>query len=569
MIKFDKFFFGFPEKDLYEDVNLEIETGDHLVLIGSNGSGKSSLINLILHEEKYTYEGLIRMNRDMRIGYVSQFVEHETSEGSVFDILAAPFKELLQKNDDLCVKMGNAEADMDAVYAEYQKVMDQIDAIDAYNYESNIGKELAAAGLSALQDRQISQLSGGEYKLLFIMRNMLLSPELLIMDEPDVFLDFENLIALINLINSYKGTLLTVTHNRLLLTQCFDKVWNIENKSIIEFPGTFPEYEKWMLENKIEIFERARNFDEFIKQQEEVAKKVRHIAEMTAEAHYGRQLKARASYIERLNKMRGDDPFLEEHKHEFHLAFGNPLTETSSESDHNKSDEDAWFEDHVDLADASDAEKQIEASPIEVRNYTLQYEDDDALLTDVSFTVAPGEKVVLVGTNGTGKSSMLRDISRMLEEKNPGQFGYFKQIVESDESLKLSGGERNLARIEELCTNPHTGLLLDEPTSHLDIYAQIELEKAIRDYPGTVLMVSHDLFAITGCADRIIMIEDNQLREVSGRAYRKSIYKKYFASDIFDAEKQRIDTEIRVTNLIHAGKYEEARKALGFPKADK
>lgn len=78
MIKFDKFSFGFPEKDLYEDVNLEIETGDHLVLIGSNGSGKSSLINLILHEEKYTYEGLIRMNRDMCIGYVSQFVEHET-----------------------------------------------------------------------------------------------------------------------------------------------------------------------------------------------------------------------------------------------------------------------------------------------------------------------------------------------------------------------------------------------------------------------------------------------------------------------------------------------------------
>ena len=118
-----------------------------------------------------------------------------------------------------------------------------------------------------MADHRIDQLSGGEYKLLFVMRNMLLKPQLLIMDEPDVFLDFENLVALIKLINSYEGTLLTITHNRLLLTQCFDKIWDIENKSIREFPGTFPEYNKWMLETKIQIFEHVRDFDEFIEKQ--------------------------------------------------------------------------------------------------------------------------------------------------------------------------------------------------------------------------------------------------------------------------------------------------------------
>ncbi len=553
MIKFDNFSFGFPEKDLYENINFEINAGDHAVLIGSNGSGKSTLVNLIMNEEKYTYDGLIRMNKNIRIGYVSQFVEHETSELTTVDFLAAPFKAMIQKSDDICAKMAESE-NLDAVYEEYQKVVDEIETVDAYNYESNIGKELAVAGLSDLADIPVTNLSGGEYKLLFIMRNMLLKPQLLIMDEPDVFLDFENLIALIKLINNHDGTLLTITHNRLLLTQCFDKVLDIENKSVREFPGNFAEYNSWMLENKIEIFEHARDFDEFIAKQEQLVKNIRKLAESIAEPRFGRQLRARATYMERLRKMRGEDPFIESHDHEFHLAFKD-VTEDTSEA----------------VDEASDMEEKPEeivtAAEIAVNDYSLAY-GDRKILENVSFTVKPGEKIAIVGTNGTGKSSMLRDIYADLEEKMPGKIGYFRQIVESDHELKLSGGERNIAQIEMLCKTPHTGLLLDEPTSHLDIYAQIELEKAVREYEGTVILVSHDLFAITACADRILMIEDGTIREMSGRAYRKSIYKKYFASDIFEAERKRIETEIKVSNLIRAGKYDAARKVLGTEKED-
>ncbi|SKC03318.1 ATP-binding cassette, subfamily F, member 3 [Lachnospiraceae bacterium] len=553
MIRFDNFSFGHPQKDLYENINFEINAGDHAVLIGSNGSGKTTLVNLIMNEEKYTYDGLIRMDKNIRIGYVSQFVEHETSELTTVDFLAAPFKAMIQKSDDLCAKMAESE-NLDAVYEEYQKVVDEIETVDAYNYESNIGKELAVAGLSDLADIPVTNLSGGEYKLLFIMRNMLLKPQLLIMDEPDVFLDFENLIALIKLINNHDGTLLTITHNRLLLTQCFDKVLDIENKSVREFPGNFAEYNSWMLENKIEIFEHARDFDEFIEKQEQLVKNIRKLAESIAEPRFGRQLRARATYMERLRKMRGEDPFIENHDHEFHLAFKDVAEDTSEAVD-----------------EASDMEEKPEeivtAAEIAVNHYSLAY-GDRKILENVSFTVKPGEKIAIVGTNGTGKSSMLRDIYADLEEKMPGKIGYFRQIVESDHELKLSGGERNIAQIEMLCKTPHTGLLLDEPTSHLDIYAQIELEKAVREYEGTVILVSHDLFAITACADRILMIEDGTIREMSGRAYRKSIYKKYFASDIFEAERKRIETEIKVSNLIRAGKYDAARKVLGTEKED-
>ncbi|SDB03337.1 ATP-binding cassette domain-containing protein [Eubacterium oxidoreducens] len=526
MIRCDNVSFGYPTKELYEEINFEINTGEHIALIGSNGSGKSTLIDLIMHEEKYTYEGLIRRDGEYRIGYISQFVEHETKDADVFEFLAAPFVQLLKQSDELGIQMAKAE-DMDAAYEAFQKVQDEIEAVDGYNYEANIRRQLGVAGLCELAQQKVSELSGGEYKLLFVMREMLLRPQLLIMDEPDVFLDFENLLALIKLINSYEQTLLIITHNRLLLTQCFDKILDIENKSIREFPGTFAEYNSWMLETKIEMFMHAKSFDEFLERQEEVVKRIQTAAEQTAMPKAGRQLKARASYIARLKKMRGEDPYIERPEHEFHLAF----------------------------------DKDKEPIAITMTDYGLSY-GKKQILKDVSFTIEPGEKVALVGVNGTGKSSLLRDVYEKMEKEYPTAIGYFKQIVESDHTLGLSGGERNLKQIDTLIEHPHEALLLDEPTSHLDIYAQIALEKAIREYPGTVLMVSHDLFAVTGCADRIFLIEDNTIREMSGRAYRKSIYKKYFASDIFETERLRIDKEMKVKGLIRAGKYEEAKNAL-------
>ena len=531
MIKFEDFSFGFPQKDLYEDINFEINTGDHAVLIGSNGCGKSTLVDLIMHEDRYTYDGLIRMQKGIRIGYVSQFVESETTELSVNDFLAAPFRAMLAELDEIGALMAE---DYEKYGDRFQQIMDEIEAVDGYNYESNIGRALAAAGLSEFAERSVNELSGGEYKLFFILRNMLLRPQLLIMDEPDVFLDFENLMALIKLINSYDGTVLTITHNRVLLSQCFDKVLDIENKSVREFPGTFAEYNTWMLETKVQLFEHAKDFDDFIAKQEQIVEKIQVIAEMTAEPKMGKQLKARASYIARLRKMRGDDPFLEEHNHEFNLCF------------------------------AADGEA---AEPLEITadNYTIAY-DDNCLLENVSFIAKPGEKVAIVGTNGTGKTSLLRAVYADMKTVYGDEIGFFRQITESDSELMLSGGEQNLRQIEELCTVPHRALILDEPTSHLDIYAQIELEKAIRAYEGTVLMVSHDLFAVTGCADRIILIENGTIREMSPRAYRKSIYKNYFTSDIFEAEKQRIDLEIRASEYIRRGEYDKARKALGMPE---
>ncbi|MDT3844304.1 MAG: ATP-binding cassette domain-containing protein [Bacillota bacterium] len=536
MIKFENVSFGFPQKDLYEDISFSIEAGDHAALIGSNGCGKSSLIRLILDRDHYTYDGIIRIDPGCRIGCISQFVEHTSEEITSFDYLATPFLDLLARFDEICARL--CEEENPDLQTQYDSLMAELDSLDAYNYEPTIRKMLSSAGLDNIADTPVTRISGGEYKLLCILRSMLMKPQLLIMDEPDVFLDFENLVSLTRMINRYDGTILAVTHSRLLLSQCFDKILDIENKGIREFPGTFAEYSTWILETKIGLFEHCRDFDEFIEKQEDIVKRVGELASAMAIPRLGRQVKARATYLERLKKMRGEDPFLEDHHHAF--RFLTAAESALSDSDHGP---------------------EIEPAPvIALKDFSLSY--DREILSHLSFSVQKGEKVALVGANGTGKSSLLREIYAMLEKEAPGKAGYFRQVITEQDGDLLSGGERCLAQLDRLCEEPHDILLLDEPTSHLDIHAQIALEKAIREYTGTVLMVSHDLFAVTGCTDRVLILENGTVREMSGRSYRKSVYRNYFDSDIFETERRRIAAEIRVSNLIRARKFDEARKEL-------
>ena len=551
MISFENVSFGFPQKDLYEDISFEINAGDHAVLIGSNGCGKSSLIRLMMEKDRFTYDGTIRMDPNCRIGYVSQFVQHALDDVTAFDFLCIPFKDMLARFDAVCARMGAEGEDPESVDRDYQAVMDEIDAVDGYNYEANIRKALANAGLSMIAENSVKNVSGGEYKLLYILRSMLLKPQLLIMDEPDVFLDFENIVSLTRMINGYDGTLLAVTHSRLLLSQCFDKILDIENKGLREFPGTFAEYNSWILETKIELFEHCKDFDDFIAQQEQIANKMRKHATEISNPRLGRQVKARATYLERLKKMRGDDPFLEEHHHEF--AFSTQVEKAEQAAEAAKAAEAA--------GESAEEPAEIPQIPtISMQDYSLSY--DRGILADVSFEIQPGEKVAIVGANGTGKSSLLRDLYAKLEEEHPGRTGYFRQIIAENDKEILSGGERCLAQLDQICEQPSDILLLDEPTSHLDVYAQIALEKAVRAYKGTVVMVSHDLFAVTGCTDRVLILENGTMREMSGRSYRKSIYRDYFESDVFEAEKKRIATEIKVSGLIRASKFDDAREAL-------
>lgn len=583
MIKFEHVSFSFPKKDLYDDISFEIEDREHAVLIGSNGTGKSTLIKLMMNPDHYTWEGKISIADNARIGFIDQFVKHEGGTTTAFDFLAEPFRALQQKTDDICAKMAEAE-NMDEIYDEYQKCLDEMDAIDGYNYEVNIKKELAVAGLSEIENISVNQISGGEYKLLSIIRGMLLKPQLLIMDEPDVFLDLENVVGLIRLINSYEGTLLAITHNRLVLNQCFDKIIHLENQKLQEYPGTFAEYNDMMLEMKINMKEQVSRFDDFLEFEEFHIERMRKLATEKPDPKKGKQLRARVSYVERIKNQRGEDPFIEEHEYDFH--FPDPNGRKKQERPANAFSGITIFDDtareeferviaakygsaaleefeEMEAQEALKAEKPEgpEEPVISVKDYSLEY--DRKILSDVSFDIMKGEKVAIVGANGTGKSSLLRDLHVMLENRMPGSTGFFKQIYDGEEQT-LSGGERNIQQLKALSDTEASILLLDEPTSHLDIYAQQALEKEVQEYTGTVVMVSHDFYTVTECADRIFILENGTMREMSGRAYRKSVYKQYFKSELFELERQRKEREIKINALLAKDKYEEARELLDF-----
>ncbi|MDO4616190.1 MAG: ATP-binding cassette domain-containing protein [Lachnospiraceae bacterium] len=524
MIKVTDLSFGFPQKELYNNICFEIEENDHAVLIGSNGTGKSTLIDMLIDPDKYLYDGKIRKDPSVRIGYVAQYVQHEGSM-SAYDFLNEPFAGLLDEADQVAAEMGSAE-DMDEVYERYQICLDNIEAVDGYNADTNIRRQLSVAGLSSIIHNPVNQISGGEYKLLSIIRNMLLKPQLLIMDEPDAFLDFENLIGLMKLINQYEGTILVITHSRLLLSQCFNKILHLENRELMEFPGTFAEYNRAMLETKIDMQEQHVKDAEWIEIQKKVVDKMRKLATNVDSAAKGRQLHARVSYLERLQERAVKNPFIEEHDYDFTFPAA----------------EENWPEKGSILLD--------------IRDYSLTY--DHEILSNVTFQLRAGEKTAIVGANGTGKSSILRDVyEKYCTDLNAG---YFTQIYEDEE--QLSGGEKNLKQLHEIASGHASLLLLDEPTSHLDTYAQIALENAVEAYEGTVLMVTHDFYTVTNCADRILLLENNTMREMSGRAFRKMIYKRYFESDLFEQEKRRKEREIRINALLKNGQYREARELL-------
>ena len=253
MIYAEKLTFGFTSTPLFQNISFTLEENRHCALIGSNGTGKTTLINLLRDREQYTFDGKVRLEGVSRIGYVSQFATRDDDQQvTVYDYLCRDFLDLEQAIGEVCMQMGEAE-DLDAVMERYQALLDESAAIDADNYELNIRVQLQLAELEQKQTLPLEKLSGGELKLVQVIRQMLRRPNLLIMDEPDVFLDFENLNGLRDLINAYKGTLLVVTHSRYLLSHCFDCIWHLENGELQVFEGNFSAYQYSRLQKKIDL----------------------------------------------------------------------------------------------------------------------------------------------------------------------------------------------------------------------------------------------------------------------------------------------------------------------------
>jgi ATP-binding cassette, subfamily F, member 3 len=570
MIQVEKLSYGFPAKDLYKEVSFTLEPGQHCALIGSNGSGKSTLVDMMIHPDKYLYDGRIIKEERCRTGYASQFaVRDKEQERAVFEYLSERFLENQQATAAVCEEMAVAE-DAEPLYAEYQALLDAFESMDGDHYANNIRKQLYTAGMRELEETKLSQLSGGEYKLLQIMREMLLSPDLLVLDEPDVFLDFGNLNRLCQLINDYKGTLLVVTHNRYLLNHCFNKILHLENGDIQEYEGNYTEYRCSQLREKLKLKLQS------IEEQEEIARTgkmvdiLRRRASLLDNPVIGSAVNAKQTQLDRLRARQIKAPFIEIREPEIELPA---------------------------------VEAETEHTVLSIADYNISF--DESLLANISFALRAGEKIALVGANGTGKTILMRDI---IKNSHPAihidentSCAYLSQLQGEDldetktvyelmedsgfatrESIRaylenyclegdtleqkasqLSGGEKNLLQLAMIADTDAELLILDEPTSHLDLYAQMALEKALLEYKGAVLMVSHDFYLAANCADHILFVDSNTIRRMSTRNFRKMVYDNYFDRKYLETDKKKQELETNIASAFQKNELVTAEKLCG------
>lgn len=553
MLKIENLSYSFPEKDLYTNISFTLEYGQHCAFIGTNGSGKSTLIDMIIDPEKYMFDGILERESNCKIGYVSQFSKlDKTKEITVFEYLGEEFIKLQNEITSICTEM-ETSSDIDALLEKYQEALDAFNAINGDDFENIIKRTLNLANLSAYKDQMISELSGGEFKLIQVIKAMINNPDLIIMDEPDVFLDFENLNSLKNLINSHKGTMLVITHNRYLLNHCFNKIIHLENKELQEFDGGYIDYNFSLLQTKIELQELAAADTDEIERNEILIDKLRDLATENAERFRGKTLRARVKIQERLEARRIKPPFVEIKEPNISLFTDNKIEE--------------------DIA-------------LKVNNYSISF--DDVLLENVSFEIKANDKVAIIGSNGTGKTTLLQEIFKnshdSIEINEQVKVAYLSQLqdktinesntileefldsgFETIEGIKLhisdygfgeeminqkigdlSGGEKNMLQLAKISASKANMLLLDEPTSHLDTYSQIALEKAIKDYKGAIIMISHDFYSIVNCMDFVLIIEDKTIRRMNMKKFKKMIYANHFGKDYLEIEqnKKLVETKI-------------------------
>lgn len=484
---------GFGSRVILENASFRLLKGEHVGLVGANGEGKSTFLNIITGK-LMPDEGQVSWCNHITTGYLDQYSTLEKGK-TIRDILKSAFAhmfELEQEIMNLYTKMGDCSPEeMDAILEEVGEIQSILEGADFYNLDSKI--EEYAAGLGLLDiglERDVSELSGGQRAKILLAKVLLENPMILILDEPTNFLDEDHIIWLKNFLKSYENAFILVSHDIPFLNEVTNVIYHIENAVLTRYTGDYYQFRE-MYELKKRQIEAA-----YKKQQKEIAHLQDFIARNKARVATTNLAKDRQKKLDRMD-------IIEIAREKPKPIFGFKTARTPS--------------------------REI----ITVKNLVIGY--NEPLTKPLNFTIERNQKIAIKGVNGLGKSTLLNTILKRIKslsgEIEHGQFleiGYFKQEEESSsvtaldefwnefpgltnaevraalakcglttdhitsQMRVLSGGENAKVRLAKIMNREINFLILDEPTNHLDVDAKEELRRAIKEFNGTVLMVSHE-----------------------------------------------------------------------------
>lgn len=485
----------FDGKKLFADATLNINNGEHLGIVGLNGAGKSTFINIIAGNLLQD-SGEVKWLSGIRWGYLDQHANIDRSK-TIMEYLRTAFAyldELNQRMEAMYDQMATAEGEeLDSLINRSANIMNKLVGEEYFDLDSNIKKVANGLGIHNFgYDTLISKVSGGQRAKLVLAKLLLEKLDIMLLDEPTNFLDIEHISWLVGYLNEYEGTIMVISHDTEFLNKVCKGVVSIENGIIRKYSGDYNSYLEQREQN-------AKQYaDSYERQQREIEKMETYIAKNKARAATAGMANSRKKMLERIEVMDKPTQALEAH-------FSFPYDELHTKD------------------------------MLIVKNLQIGY--SSPLLAPIDLHINSQDKVWIRGTNGIGKSTLIKTLlSRIrslggsfhfhiatktnyleqdLEFRNTNQNGIlyisdmfprFNQKAQRDALAKvgikgdlatrpicnLSGGEQVRIRLAVLMNISSNILILDEPTNHLDILAKNSLKKALQEYPGAIILVSHE-----------------------------------------------------------------------------
>ncbi len=485
---------GFGDRAIFDDVSFRLLAGEHIGLVGANGEGKSTFMNIVTGK-LMPDEGKVEWAKNVRVGYLDQ---HSTlTKGmTIEDVLKSAFAwlfEMEEKMNIICDSLGEADPDeMDSMMEELGVIQDMLTLHDFYVIDAKVEEVARALGLLDLGlDHDVTDLSGGQRMKVLLAKLLLEKPDILLLDEPTNYLDAEHIAWLKRYLQEYENAFILISHDIPFLNEVINIVYHMENCHLDRYVGDYDKFQ--------EVYEvkKAQLEAAYRKQQQEISELKDFVARNKARVATRNMAMSRQK---KLDKMDVIELAAEKPKPEFSFQLGRTPG------------------------------KYI----FETKDLVIGY--DEPLSKPLNLSLERGNKIALVGANGIGKTTLLRSILGLIpaldgkvELGENLEIGYFEQEIKGENKNTcieeiwdefpsfsqyevraalarcglttkhiesqvrvLSGGEQAKVRLCKLMNRTTNVLLLDEPTNHLDVDAKDELKRALNEYRGTVLLICHE-----------------------------------------------------------------------------